>query len=170
MSWRAVAIAGALIVPSGAVAAGPLDALQACRAIAGDAERLRCFDRAAAELDAATKREDVVVVERKDIQRTRRGLFGFALPPVALLTGRPGNAQDEEESKRLETTVTTARALPYGKWRFTIEGGATWETVEASSGFVDPRPGAAVVLEKGSLGAYYAKVGKGRRVQAKRIG
>jgi hypothetical protein len=92
------------------------------------------------------------------------------LPRIGFLAGRDGNAEDEADVARLETKIISSRSVGYGKWRFTVESGAVWETVEVKLGFDDPLPGRTVVLEKGSLGSYFAKVGKGRQVQAKRVG
>jgi hypothetical protein len=150
--------------------AKPVAALQQCRSVADPQARLACYDKAVDALAAATASGETVVVERTDVRKARKGLFGFTLPRIGFLSGRDDNAEDRADASRLETTIVSGRALGYGKWRFTVEGGAIWETVETSPGFDDPRPGATVLIEKGSLGAYYAKVGKGRRVQAKRVG
>lgn len=150
--------------------AKPVAALQQCRALTDAAARLACYDRAVDGLNAATASGDVVVVERTEVRKARKGLFGFTLPRIGFLTGKPNNAEDRADEAALSTTITASRSIGYGKWRFTVEGGGQWETVEASIGFRDPLPGRKVLLEKGSLGAYYAKVDGGRRVQAKRIG
>lgn len=150
--------------------AKPVAALQQCRAVTDAAQRLACYDKAVDALAAATASGDTVVVERTDVRKARKGLFGFTLPKIGFLTGRDDNAEDQADSSELVTKVVSARALPNSKWRFTVEGGAIWETVEADSGFPDPRPGVEIVIKKGSLGAYYAKIGSGRRVQAKRVG
>ena len=150
--------------------AKPVAALQACRTIADPVARVACYDRAVDTLNTATAAGDVVIVERTEVRKARKGLFGFTLPRIGFLTGKPDNAEDVADEAELETTITASRSVGYGKWRFTVEGGATWETVEASSAFRDPTPGRKVTLTKGILGAYYAKVAGGRRVQAKRIG
>jgi hypothetical protein len=157
--------------PSPAVpAAKPVTALQACRTLTDAAARLSCYDRAVDALAAATASGDVVVVERTEVRKARKGLFGFTLPRIGFLTGRPDNAEDAADAKELATVVTGSRSIGNGKWRFTVDGGALWETVEVSLGFSDPLPGRKVLIEKGSLGAYFVTVEKGRRVQAKRIG
>ena len=79
-------------------------------------------------------------------------------------------AEDAADEKQLSTVITNARTIGYGKWRFTVEGGAVWETVEANMRFNDPAPGRKVLIERGSLGAYFVTVEKGGRVQAKRVG
>lgn len=150
--------------------ARPVAALQQCRTLADASARLACYDKAVDALSAATAANEVVIVERTDVRKARKGLFGFTLPRIGFLTGRPDNAQDRADEAELETTITASHSFGYGKWRFTVEGGASWETTETNIGFDDPLPGRKVLLQKGSLGGYFAKVGKGRRVAAKRIG
>ena len=165
-----------IVLPGVAFAAEPapvakqVTALQACRTKADSAERLACYDKAVDVLTAAAASQEVVIVERSEVRKARKGLFGFSLPRIGFLAGRDGNAEDEADVARLETKIVSSRAVGYGKWRFTVESGAIWETVEAKLGFDDPLPGRTVILEKGSLGSYFAKVGKGRQVQAKRVG
>jgi hypothetical protein len=150
--------------------ARPYAALQACRSIADNAQRLACYDQAAAALDAAQKSEDVVIVDRQEVKKARKGLFGFNFPRIGFLAGREGNAEDQADEQALDDTVGSARALPYGKWRVTLASGAVWETVEADSRFTDPRPGMTVNITKGAMGNYFFKVGKGRAVSARRVG
>jgi hypothetical protein len=149
---------------------GPVAALQSCRAIADIATRAACYDQAVDKLVAATASREVVIVDRTEVRNARKGLFGFTMPRIGFLAGNKDNAEDQADAARLETKIISSRNIGYGKWRFRVEDGATWETVETNLRFEDPVPGAAVVLERGTLGAYYATVGKGRRVQAKRIG
>lgn len=165
LTWSGPALAADVAVPT----AKPVAALQQCRTMTDTAARLACYDRAVDALNAATASNEVVIVERQEVRKVRKGLFGFSLPKVGFLTGRADNAEDNSDAKELQTTITAARSIGNGKWRFTVEDGATWETVETSSAFTDPAPGRKVLLEAGSLGGYFAKVEKGRRVQAKRI-
>jgi len=138
---------------------------------AAPATRLACYDRAVDVLARATASQEVVVIDRTEVRAARKGLFGFALPRIGFLSSRPGDAQDHSDESRLATTIVSAREIGYGKFRFTVDGGAVWETVEANSGFNDPHPGGKVLIEKGSLGSYFVQVdGRGRRVQAKRVG
>jgi hypothetical protein len=169
---RALIVSLVLAVPAAAQTpvAKPVAALQQCRALTDAAARLACYDKAVDGLNAATASGDVVVVERTEVRKARKGLFGFTLPRIGFLTGKPDNAEDKADETRLESTITASRSIGNGKWRFTVEGGAMWETVEANMGFSDPKPGRKVLIEKGIMGAYFATVDKGRRVQAKRIG
>ncbi|CAM3265903.1 hypothetical protein SPAN111604_13820 [Sphingomonas antarctica] len=166
-----LALAGTSLAAADAPpAARPYTALQACRAIADPAQRLACYDSAAAALDTATKNQDVVIVDRQEVKKARKGLFGFNLPRIGFLAGREGNVDDQADEQTLDDTVASARPLPYGKWRITLTTGGVWETVEVDSRFTDPRPGMAVNLTKGAMGNYFLKVAKGRAISARRIG
>jgi hypothetical protein len=165
-----IAMPTVVIAAEPAPVAKQVTALQGCRTKVDPVERLACYDKAVDVLTAAAASQEVVIVERSEVRKARKGLFGFSLPRIGFLAGRNGNAEDEADVARQETKIVSSRAVGYGKWRFVVEGGAIWETVEVNMGFDDPLPGRTVLLEKGSLGSYFAKVGKGRRVQAKRVG
>jgi hypothetical protein len=163
-----------LAAPAHAAQAAPpvakqVSDLQACRAMSDSTARLACYDRAVDALSAATASQDVVIVERSEVRKARKGLFGFLIPKIGLLAGREGSEEDEADVNRLDTKVVTSRVLPYGNWRFTVEGGAVWDTLETSFSFIAPLPGRPVLIEKGSLGSFSARVGKGGWVRVKRI-
>lgn len=144
-------------------------ALQTCRAKTDTAERLACYDKAVDELSAATASQDLVVVERADVRKARKGLFGFSLPRIGFLAGRDGNEEDEADAKRFEGKIVSARALQHGMWQFSVEGGAVWMTLETSFSFKQPAPDRMVLIERGSLGSYSARVGNGGWVRVKRV-
>lgn len=146
-----------------------LQALTACRALTSDAERLACFDRAAAELDASVERKEVVVLDKQEVKKTRRSLFGFSLPKLRLF----GNDRDQDEAEEAEfqeitTTVKSLRRLRTGQWQFTIEDGAVWQTTESPS--FQPGIGETVTIKKGLLGSYFIRFGKSRPVKGIRVG
>jgi hypothetical protein len=167
-------IAASLSVPASAEDAPKLPAqiaaLQTCRTKADAAERLACYDKAVDILSAATASRDLVVIDKAEVKIARKGLFGFTLPRIPFLSGKDGDPDDDADARELQTTVVSAKRWNRIYWRFTVEGGATWETTEDKRGFNDPKPGAAIVIERGTLGAYYATVGRGGRVLVKRIG
>ena len=144
-------------------------ALQACRTKADAAERLACYDKAVDVLSAATASRDLVVIDKAEVKSARKGLFGFTLPRIPFLSGRDGDPDDDADARELQTTIISARRWNRIYWRFSVEGGAIWETTEDKRGFTDPKPGVAVVIERGTLGAYYAKVGRGGRAAVRRI-
>lgn len=146
-----------------------LQALTACRAIAGSAERLACYDRAAAELDASVERKEVVVLDKQEVKKTRRSLFGFSLPKLRLFgNDREQDAAEEAEFQEIETTVKSLRRLRTGLLQFTIEDGAVWQTTESAS--FQPSIGEPVTIRKGLLGSYFIRFGKSRPVKGIRVG
>ena len=142
--------------------------LEKCLAIASDSERLACTDIAARRLVDASRRKDVVVVDREDMKKTRRSLFGFSLPRIGLF-GKSG-PDDAEEVDRVEVKVTRVASLGYGKLGFTIEGGARWNTTEAWVGRSTPNAGATLVIKRGALGSYMLSEKGGPSTRAMRVG
>ena len=164
-----IAVALAAGVPGTAVAqtdgsGGALGALKQCRLIGEDTARLACFDRESRALVDAAMRNDVVVMDKTEIKATRRSLFGFALPRIALFGGGKNEAEDVGE---IDVAVSSARMLAGEKWAFTTEDGAQWQTTEPS--YAVPHAGDKVTLRRAALGSYFAKFRGGRAVRAMRV-
>ena len=161
----AIALHPGLAAPPAAAGSTPepVKELAACRAIAGAAERLACYDRAAEGLQEAIKRQDVVIVDKQEMQRTRRSLFGFTLPRIGPFKG-------QEEEKEITTTVAGVRSIGNGLWELRLPDGAVWQTVEANSYNDDPRTGQKIVIKRGLLGNYFIRVGADRSVRGHRVG
>lgn len=153
----------------------PLSAVSQCRAIQPDAERLACFDREVAALEDAVRRKDVRLISRADLERTRRGLFGFSLPRIGLFGGGRDETDDEPdelaELEMLTSTITEVRATGPDSWLFRIaDGRALWQISNAPSRLRPPQPGQPVVFQRATLGSYFIRLNgqigvKGRRVQ-----
>ena len=143
-------------------------ALEACRSIADGTQRLACFDRASGALIAATATGEVTVVDRADMRKARRSLFGFSVPKLPFFGGDRSAEDDKDE---LETTITAVRAVGNGRFQIRIaEGNALWETLESYMSFSDPRKGQKVVIKRGPLGSYFVRINNQRGVKGKRVG
>lgn len=162
LSGSSVAAAKPAQPPSPLVAA-----LAACRNQTDDAARLRCYDAAAAALTEAAGSGKIVVVEREDVRRTRRSLFGFSLPKLPFFSGDDSAEGQQEE---LTAKVTSWRSLGYDKYQIRIEDGAVWETTEGSPAVDPPRNGDTVVIKRGPLGSYMMRIAGQRAVRARRVG
>lgn len=175
MKLATIAAAGAaLLLSSAAVAAKPkpsesplLRNLTDCRRLTDDAARLRCFDAAAAALTDAAGSGKVVVVEREDVRRVRRSLFGFSLPRVPFFSG-DDSADDAQEE--ITAKIAAAGSLGYDKYQIRLEDGALWQTTEGSSAIDAPKAGDTVVIKRGPLGSYMMRIAGQRAVRAKRVG
>ncbi|WP_172448466.1 hypothetical protein [Caulobacter mirabilis] len=170
-----VATASALAVtvqaaePVAKARAGALQAVVDCRKITDGAERLACFDRTTASLDAAEKAGDVVVVDRAQVQEARKAAFGFNFRMPSFMSG--GNsAKPETEAEgidSLESTVESARQGGDGKWTIRLPDGAIWIQTD-NERIRPPKAGSKVLIRKATMGSYFLSVDGQRSVRAKR--
>lgn len=139
-------------------------AFDQCMKLVDDSARLRCLETAGRNLTAAVQEKSVAVVDREELRKTKRSLFGFTLPKFSLL----GEDDDKEGAfQEIKSTVSSARHLGYGKWAINIAEGAVWQTDEALRD--PPRSGQAIEIRKGAMGGYFVKIGNGRSARASRI-
>lgn len=142
--------------------ANRLEQLRACAQIANNSERLACFDREAAAVLGALEAGDFQVLERREIERTRRSLFGFTLPKLDIFGS-------DEAPDTLETTITGVRALGPDAWAIQVAEGSVWQITNAPSRLRAPKAGDIVVIKKAALGSFFIRVAgqlgvKGRRM------
>jgi len=142
------------------------EALLRCRAVAEEAARLRCFDSAAANLQQAAERREVVVVDRTQIRESRRRLFGLPIPGLGSLFG--GGDNDEDEVSSIESTVASAHQAGYGRWVVRLEDGSTWAQTDDNMLAGRPRPGQPVRVERAALGSYRMRVNNQPAIRVRR--
>jgi hypothetical protein len=148
-------------------APGPVQDIEDCRSIPDVPERVRCYDKAAAALAEARRKGEVVIVDRDEVRRTRRSLFGFDLPRLPFFEG--DKSADEDAPKEVEGTIKALRFMPNDKWQVTLDSGAVWLTTEVAVRQGPPKLGEPVKIRKAAFGSYMLSV-KGRRgVRAMRI-
>ena len=142
-----------------------------CRGIAEDTARLACYDKQVGAMDSAAQRDEVVVLDKTELNKTRRTLFGFSFPKLPFLGGG-----DEDEKKQgdqndamtqIEATIASAKNVGNGKWLIKLEDGAEWMTTEAVT-YRDPKPGMTIEIKRASMGSFMIKIA-GRAVRAKRV-
>lgn len=158
------------LAQSGKPAADPFDPLRACRAIAADSERLACFDKVSGTLLTAADEGDLSVVNREEVRKTRRTLFGFTLPDLGIFGGGDkAKAKDEaDQIEVLNTTIASYRSTKDGIQITTAEG-AVWEIDNPPRRLMTPKAGQPVEFRKGSLSSYFIRINgqggvKGRRI------
>jgi len=143
----------------------------ACRHVADSGARLACYDGAVAKLADATDRKDVVVLDREDVQKTKRSLFGFNLPKLALFGDKDGqDKQDKaphEEFTEITAKIQSARVGSAGQWTLALDDGSIWETREAPNN--DPRSGDTIRIRKAALSSYFGNIAGQRAVRIHRI-
>ena len=140
-----------------------------CRAITDAAARLDCFDKAAEALDRAVASKDVQIMDRGDVRRARRSLFGFNLPQIGLFGGGEDSGTPEEAFVEINTTIAATRLLNDKRVEFRLadESGATWQTTAPVD--FPPRVGAKVRIRQAALGSYFIAINGGRSVRGMRV-
>src|SRR3954470_18811579 len=173
----AIAAAAMLVVGgAGAIAKGRPDtspkqrpeafeALVRCRSVADEKQRLACYDGAAAALQQAADRHDLVVVDRKQVRETKRTLFGLELPRLSIFGG--GN-DEGDEVKEVEGVVQNAFQDGNGRWVVTLADGATWAQIDNQTIAVRPKAGQKVRIHHGAIGSYIMNINGQPGVKARR--
>jgi hypothetical protein len=127
------------------------------RSITEDAARLQCFDAAAAALQTAAERRDVVMVDRQQVRESRRRLFGLALPRLPIFGGNDDD-DDEEAIDHIESNIVSAHQIDYGRWVVRLEDGSTWVQTDNNIIAGRPRSGQPVRVNRGALGSFMMRV------------
>jgi hypothetical protein len=159
------AVASAQAPAADSAGAAQFEAVVACRAITDAAQRLACFDGAAARLAEAEKSGEIVVVSRAQAQAARRQAFGFSLPSLSIFdrTGRP------EEVDRVSGQVERAYQNANAKWVVVLEDGAVWEQIDNESVSRKPKPGSKAEIRRAALGSFFMNLDGQRAVRARRV-
>ena len=140
--------------------------LAKCQSLTDDPARLACYDEKVAAMVAARDAGTVRLVDREVVRRTRRELFGFALPNIGLLKDSDG-ASDAMET--LQTTITSVRYQKSGDIRFTTAEGALWEIIKPPKRLTQVKAGDSVEFRKASMGTYFIRIGNQMGVRGKRL-
>lgn len=132
-----------------------------CRSITDDTGRLACYDLQVKQLDQAERAEEVVVVDRTQIRKARRSLFGLTLPDLSIFGDRDDRGAPEEEGvSKLESTIKSAAQNGNGRWVLTLEDGARWVQVDTRTVPRSPRPGMPIIIRKAAMGSFLANIDK----------
>lgn len=139
-----------------------LDALRQCRQIEEGDARLACYDLEVNKVIAASEKGDVQIVKKEEVEKTRRGLFGFTMPKIGLF------ASKGDELNLLKSKITRVRAIRRG-WILTIEEGSVWRLDRVPARLRTPKVGDPIVFKKAALGSYFVRIDGQIGVKGKRI-
>jgi len=157
----ALVAAGLLLAAAGTAQAAPKDlgraavlkAVVDCRGVTDNAARLACYDAAAATLDEAEAKGDVVVLDREQTRQARHEAFGFTLPSLSVFN------RGEEPEKLNRATYSVERAWKEGgKWVVEMDTGAVWRQTDDIDLLRAPHKGSVAEIKTGALSSYYMKI------------
>lgn len=137
----------------------------ACSAIADPAGRLACFDREVAAMSQAQRSGDLVAMDRQQVRKTRRSLFGLALPNLGIF----GDDAEDEGPSEFETTIKSARIDSHGAWILDLTEGGRWVQIDSRPLVIDPEPGHKIKIRRAALGSYMANINKQVAIRVRRV-
>ena len=147
-NFTVIASAFALVVAGTAQASKPVatgtpsqvERLMQCRAIATADQRLACYDKESAAMNAAISSKDIVFVDKEKARQAKRSLFGFSIPNFGGLFGG-----GDEDIDQIKSTVKSTAHNVDGGWVITLADGSVWSQTDDWPG-LDPRPGMMVIV------------------------
>lgn len=140
-----------------------------CRTVPAAAERLACYDREVAAFETAEQAREVVVYDREQIRRTRRTLFGIALPDLNIFGGRKDDGAESEEVTQLDSTIRAVSQGGNSRYVFTIEDGARWAQIDDRELSATPRAGQKIRIRRAAMGSYLANIGGNTAIRVRRV-
>lgn len=165
MHWRSAAAVAAtsVVLGAGAVAAAApappstpptVQAVLDCRALADDAARLACYDRAVGAMAKAEQTGDLVSIDREQRRAARRQAFGFQLPTLSFLE----RGEKAGELDKLDETLASSWQIAGDKWMFRMQDGAVWRQIDDEILSRKPHPGSKIEIRRAMLGSYMLSV------------
>ena len=134
-----------------------INRITACRAITASAERLACFDREVAALEAAAAAREIAVVDREQVRRARRSLFGLRLPDLGIFGDDEADDGDDRAAVReITSTISSFGAGSDGRMAFVLADGGVW--VQTDGRRQRPRVGDPIKIRRGPLGSFIASI------------
>src|SRR4051794_15049731 len=132
--------------PEAAAPPPQVNALLGCRGIADGAERLACYDKAAAGISEAVAKKDIVVYDREAVRKTKRGLFGFSASGLGIF----GDDNDEVEVKQIDGELVSTALNADGGYIFRLADGSRWSQMDGKPFALAPSSGDKVIVKKGA--------------------
>lgn len=165
--FGAIALPPALAQDAGEVSTATV---YACADIAGDAERLACYDTAVGRLKSAEEAGEVVSVTRKEVETVKRESFGFSLPSLPKLTMPKFGGGDDGELKEVTANVARVAKSSNGKTLVYLDTGAVWQQTDNKRVFVSKRQTfETATVRRAALGSYMMKLDNGVLFRVERI-
>lgn len=167
-----------LTVPAGAATPLPkslapgnsaaLSNLLNCQKIGDSQARLACYDSNAKALADATASQSIVVLDREQVRKTKRSLFGFDIPTLNLFGGKPTGAE-EAEAREITATARAASQNREGRWVITLDDGARWLQTDDNVVALPPHSGSKILIRRAALGSFFLKVDGQPGIKAQRV-
>jgi hypothetical protein len=146
-----------------------LAALKACQQEQVPAARLACFDAAAATIVNASEAGDLRIVDREEVRKTRRGLFGFSIPDFGIFGKRDKDGEDQDKIEEIETKIASVTGSHEAGYVIRTTEGAVWQIDSVPRRLLDPKVGDTVLIKNAALTSYFLRINGQGGVRGTRI-
>ena len=148
---------------------GHLASIKACQAESDPGARLACFDAAAAAMVGASEAGELRIVDREEVRKTRRKLFGFSLPDFGIFGKRDKDGEDEDKIDEIETTIASVSGSYSTGYTIRTSEGAVWRIDKVPGRLLEPKPGDKMLIKNAALTAYFIRINGQGGVKGSRI-
>lgn len=159
------ATVSAVYAAEGPKRAAALQSVADCRKVSNDTARLACYDKAAASLDEAEAKGQVVVIDREQVKAVRRQSFGLTLPAFTLFNR---GAAKEDQLDRITVELEKAYQEAGRHWIMISTEGVVWAQTDDEPINNEPHKGSTVAIRKAALGSFFCNVDGQRAVRCER--
>ena len=97
------------------------------------------------------------MVDRQQIRRARRSLFGLTLPDLGIFGGDRDEGEDGAAVNEINSTILAIGSNAEGRMTYRLADESVWVQTEGRLGRM-PRSGEAIRIRRGPLGAFLANV------------
>jgi hypothetical protein len=140
-----------------------LTKLIACQQIGDVPERVACYDRQVAALDQAERKREVALVDRTEVRKARRSLFGFNMPDLRIFE----RGEDEPEFTSIDASIQNV-SRQGGRLSMQLDDGTRWIQSDSEELARSPKAGMRVRIRKAAMGSYFANIEKAPAIRVRR--
>lgn len=133
----------------------------ACRAIAGSAARLQCYDRSTKALSDAQGSGELIALDRKNVRETKTRAFGLRAPRSTSPADPFGSLQ------QIDAPIVGVTRSGYDRLQIAVKDNGIWETLEPLN--FPPDVGKIIRITRNNFGGFRASIGKGKTILVKRV-
>lgn len=142
----------------------------ACADIAGDSERLACYDAAVGRLKSAEDAGDVLTVTRDEVEKVKKESFGFSIPSLPNFASSMFSGDEDDELKEQTAKVSRISQTPNGDFVVYLDNGQVWQQVDTTSVYYSKKIGVEnATVKSAALGSYRMQLDNGVFFRVKRI-
>ena len=141
----------------------PLEALYGCQAVAAASEKLSCFERETAALQALETGRELTVIDAPTAVAIKEESFGFSMPSLPALNLPTLGENEEDEIDEVRLPVKRVRKVGRD-YVVEMDNGQVWRQVGGRLNYVPRERDAPLeaIITSAAIGSFKMKISNGR--------